>query len=71
LKVNEAAQTPTEAVKASGAVEEKLISFLNRYFSELEKKVAHRRSDESGIAAMMDHVKSSFLENIQEMRESG
>jgi hypothetical protein len=60
----------TETIQAFDGVKEKLISFLNRYFSGLEEGVAGGKSNESGIAARIDRVKSGVREHIKEMRHS-
>jgi hypothetical protein len=60
----------TEAVQASGAVKGKLISLLNRYFSELQKKLTDDNADASGKAARVDRVKSGVREHIKEMRHA-
>jgi hypothetical protein len=60
----------TEAVQTSGAVKEKLISLLNRYFAELGKRLADDNADASGKAARVDHVKSGVREHIKEMRHA-
>lgn len=65
-----AADSIAETVRASGTVKEKLISLLDQYFSELEKNVSKGRSDGPGKAAMIDRVKSGWLEHMVEMDQS-